>query len=73
MFFLFSAMNAGTISQMFPTTPGLDQDLGNVGILLEAERDNKEEMEYSEFYSPSTGKLYGFGKFLSVYKKNSAV
>lgn len=50
-------MNIGTISQMFPTVPGLDQDLENVGMLLESERDN---MELSDLYL-STGKIHSYG------------
>lgn len=46
---------------MFPTAPGLDQDLENVGVLLESERTN-EDMEFTEFYSPTTGKLHARGK-----------
>lgn len=43
---------------MFPTAPGLDQELGNVGILLETERNAQEDMEISQLYSPTTGKLH---------------
>ncbi|XP_044737753.1 inositol hexakisphosphate and diphosphoinositol-pentakisphosphate kinase isoform X2 [Chrysoperla carnea] len=39
--------NNGTISQLFPTAPGLDDDLGNVGLLLET------GLGYTEFESIS--------------------
>lgn len=54
-------MNAGTISQMFPRAPGLDQELENVGVLLESEGSNAQDMEFTEFYSPTTGKLHARG------------
>lgn len=59
-------MNAGAISQMFPTTPGLDQDLENVGMLLETERDN---MELSDLYL-STGKLHSYGMIYEIMRRN---
>lgn len=46
---------------MFPIAPGLDQELENVGILLETERDMPEDMEIAELYSPTTGKLHIHG------------
>lgn len=42
---------------MFPTVPGLDQDLGSVGILLE-QTPADDSMEIAEFYSPTTGRLH---------------
>lgn len=35
IFFRYPIGNSGAISQMFPKAPGLDEDLGNVGLLLE--------------------------------------
>lgn len=43
---------------MFPTAPGLDQDLGSVGILLENDFPGDDSIEIAEFYSPTTGKLH---------------
>jgi hypothetical protein len=38
-------------TKIFPTAPGLDQDLGNVGILLDLDREISGSMEFSEYYS----------------------
>ncbi|CAH1111385.1 unnamed protein product [Psylliodes chrysocephalus] len=40
------------LNKMFPTAPGLDQDLGSVGMLLDSfDKDISESMEFSEYYS----------------------
>lgn len=47
---------------MFPTTPGLDQDLGSVGMLLNSpNRETEETTELSDYYDnlqqPTQGNL----------------
>ncbi|XP_071053987.1 inositol hexakisphosphate and diphosphoinositol-pentakisphosphate kinase isoform X4 [Onthophagus taurus] len=47
-------LNVNSISHMFPTAPGLDQDLENVGILLEnAQKDdgNEKGLEFVEYFT----------------------
>lgn len=56
----------GNISHIFPTTPGLDQELENVGILLESS--NAEGLDdgigfsdyFSTFQQHSKGNLSNF-------------
>ena len=40
----------GNLSHMFPTAPGLDRDLGSVGMLLECLGEGPCSMEFSEYY-----------------------
>ncbi|XP_063908216.1 inositol hexakisphosphate and diphosphoinositol-pentakisphosphate kinase 2-like isoform X14 [Zophobas morio] len=44
-------INVDNFTKIFPTAPGLDQDLGNVGILLDFDREISGSMEFSEYYS----------------------
>ncbi|XP_064211958.1 inositol hexakisphosphate and diphosphoinositol-pentakisphosphate kinase 2 isoform X15 [Tribolium castaneum] len=44
-------INVDNFTKIFPTAPGLDQDLGNVGILLDLDREISGSMEFSEYYS----------------------
>ncbi|KAK9729107.1 Diphosphoinositol pentakisphosphate kinase 2 N-terminal domain [Popillia japonica] len=45
-------INVGSISHMFPTTPGLDRDLGSVGMLLDSpSREREETAELCEYYA----------------------
>lgn len=39
-------------TKIFPTAPGLDQDLGTVGMLLDSfDKDISESMELSDYYN----------------------
>lgn len=51
-------------SKIFPTAPGLDQDLGSVGMMLEScDKHLGESVEFSDYYpdvQKITGLYYGF-------------
>ncbi|CAG9813472.1 unnamed protein product [Phaedon cochleariae] len=48
-------LTVDNINKIFPTTPGLDQDLGSVVMLLDSfDRDMSESMEFTDYYSSST-------------------
>lgn len=47
------------ITSIFPTAPGLDQDLGSVGgMLLDMDREISGSMEFSEYYASIHKPLY---------------
>nr|XP_023012227.1 inositol hexakisphosphate and diphosphoinositol-pentakisphosphate kinase isoform X4 [Leptinotarsa decemlineata] len=44
-------LTVDNFNKIFPTAPGLDQDLGSVGMLLDSfDKDMSESMEFSDYY-----------------------